>query len=166
VEAPSCITPSIFTDCFELCAGAITGAAPGPVCGWTFSEAFGVLGGTITFIPGGMSFDTTNAAEFPGDTKPLPAPLASVNNLSGQFDFTEYATVPNPLTTYDLLINNQDLSETIVLGMFGDGSLLFQVGDPASASNYSGTWMPVAGHTRSTSMSAPEVFLHSGLTVF
>jgi len=123
----------------------ISGASPGPLCGWTFSEAFGPLGGTVTFAPGSMSFDTAGAADFPGDTKPLTLPLVSVKGLTGKFEFTEYQTAPNAFTTYDLILNNQAMDDTIVIGLLGDGSLLFQTGDPASSSNYSGTWVPNNG---------------------
>lgn len=142
---PTCTPASIFADCLSACAGVISGASPGPLCGWTFNEAFGPLGGTVTFSPGSMSFDTAGAADFPGDTKPIPAPLASVKGVSGKFEFTEYQTVPNAFTTYDLILNNQAMDDTIVLGLLGDGSLLFQTGDPASSSTYTGTWVPNNG---------------------
>lgn len=142
---PTCTTPTIFADCFETCTGTIDGASPGPVCGWTFIEPFGALGGEFNFTPGVMSMDTFDADDFPIATKPLPAPLASVFNTSLQFDFTEYATAPNLNTAYQVLINNVGLTETIFLSLFGDGSVAVQVGDPASAATYSGVWTPTPG---------------------
>lgn len=142
---PTCITPSIFADCFGLCTGTINGAAPGPVCGWTYIEPFGALGGQFTFTPGVMSMDTFDADDFPIAAKPLSAPLASVFNMSGQFDFTEYSTPPNATTTYQLLVNNVDLSESFAVSLFGDGNIGVQAGDPTSIPFYVGTWTPVPG---------------------
>lgn len=138
----SCVIASIFADCFGLCSGVIDGAAPGPVCGWTFIEPFGALGGRFTFTPGVMSMDTSGAAQFPIATKPLPASLASVLGLSGQFDFTEYPTTPNAETTYQIFLNNSDLSEVLSVSLFGDGSLVVQVGDVGSVPTYIGSWTP------------------------
>lgn len=133
---------TIFADCFADCNGTITGVSPGPVCGWTFTEFFGVFGGTIIFTPGQMSFFTANPIEFPGATKPIPAPLVTVNGVSGQFDFTEYPTPPNLGTDYTFFVTNQDLSEVISIGLFGDGTLIIAAGDPAAIPTYTGTWTP------------------------
>lgn len=123
----------------------INGAAPGPVCGWTFIEPFGALGGAFTFTPGVMSMDTFDADDFPIATKPLPAPLASVFGISGQFYFTEYATPPNPTTTYQLVVNNDDLSQSLAVSLFGDGGVIVQVGDPNLIPTYLGSWVPNFG---------------------
>jgi len=123
----------------------ISGAAPGPVCGWTFIEPFGPLGGQFTFTPGIMSMDTFDADDFPIAFKPLSAPLATVFGLSGQFDFTEYTTPPNPTTTYQVIINNFDLSESLAVSFFGDGNIAFQAGDSTLIPFYTGTWTPTPG---------------------
>lgn len=142
---PSCTTPSIFSDCFASCTGVIDGAAPGPVCGWTYIEPFGALGGQFTFTPGAMSMDTFDADDYPIAAKPLPAPLASVFGMSGQFSFTEYATPPNTMTTYQVILNNADLSETLIISFSGDGSVIVQAGDPDATPTYIGVWTPNAG---------------------
>lgn len=142
---PACVQASIFADCFNLCTGVINGAAPGPVCGWTYVEPFGPVGGQFTFTPGIMMMETFDADDFPIAAKPFAAPLASVFGISGQFDFTEYQTPPNAITTYQLLINNFDLSEMYFLGLFGDGSIIVQAGDPSNIPTYTGTWTPNGG---------------------
>lgn len=148
----------IFSDCFAACSGVLSGSAPGPICGWTYSEVYGPLGGTVTLTPGSMSFDTHNDTEFPGAIKPLPASLPSIYNLSGKFKFKEYQTPPNPLTSYTLNINNVDVTQVLVLGLFGDGSVVFQFGDPSAADNYTGTWVPNLGvHEVAFSLSSAGV---------
>lgn len=92
-----------------------------------------------------MSMDTFDADDFPIATKPLPAPLASVFGISGQWSFTEYATVPNATTTYQLLVNNTGLTESVAVSLFGDGSIVVQAGDPNSIPTYTGTWTPTPG---------------------
>lgn len=142
---PTCYTASIFADCFESCVGVINGAAPGPICGWTFIEPFGALGGLFTFTPGVMSMDTLDANDFPTASKSLPDSLASVFGLSGQWDFTEYQTPPNASTAYQTFINNSGLTQTLSVSLFGDGSVFIQAGATASAPSYSGTWTPNGG---------------------
>lgn len=138
----SCVTASIFADCFCSCTGVISGAAPGPVCGWTFIEPFGALGGLFTFTPGVMSMDTAGATQYAIATKALPASLSSVWGISGQFDFTEYPTTPNAETTYQIFMNNSDISEVLSVSLFGDGSVVVQAGDVDSCPTYVGSWTP------------------------
>lgn len=145
VPGPSCTPATIFSDCFGSCTGVIDGAAPGPVCGWTYIEPFGPLGGQFTFTPGVMSMDSFDADDFPIAAKPLPGALASVFGLSGQFDFTEYATPPNLNTTYQVVVNNAALSESVAVALFGDGGLVVQAGDPTLIPTYLGTWTPNGG---------------------
>lgn len=151
----ACIPATIFSDCFSLCAGMISGAAPGPVCGWTFIEPFGALGGFFTFTPGVMSMDTAGATEFPIAIKPLPATLASVLGISGQFDFTEYPTPPNAETTYQIFLLNSDLSELLSISFFGDGSAVVQAGAKDSVPTYLGAWTP-SGDAHRVHFSIPE----------
>lgn len=138
----SCIQATIFADCFGLCTGVISGASPGPVCGWTFIEPFGARGGIFTFTPGQMSMDTAGALEYAIAVKPLPALLASVLGISGQFDFTEYPTPPNAETTYQVFLLNSDISELLSVSLFGDGSIVVQGGDKTSVPTYFGAWTP------------------------
>jgi len=125
----------------------IDGVSPGPICGWTFIEPFGAFGGEFNFTPGIMSGDSFDADDFPIAAKPLPAPLASVFGISGQWSFTEHTTVPNALTTYQLSLNNTGLTEALSVSFFGDGSAAVQAGDPNSIPFYLGAWTPVAGAT-------------------
>lgn len=155
---PSCITPAIFRDCFGACTGVVTDAAPGPVCGWTWFQPFPEVGGSVVFAPGSMSFETTADDQFPGAIKPLQAPLSSVKNVTCQFSFTEYATPPNFLTTYNLMITNQEKTEAISLGLFGDNSAIIQAGNIDVISNFVGTWTPTQGpHVVHFSISAEGV---------
>lgn len=148
IPGPTCVQATIFADCFTSCTGVINGASPGPVCGWTYIEPFGPLGGQFTFTPGVMMMETFDADDFPIAAKPFAAPLASVFGISGQFEFTEHQTPPNATTTYQVLINNFDLSQMFFLALFGDGTVLVQAGDPVSIPTYSGTWTPNMGtHT-------------------
>lgn len=160
---PVCVTASIFADCFTSCTGVINGASPGPVCGWTYIEPFGPLGGQFTFTPGQMMMDTFDADDFPIASKPFSASLASIFGISGQFDFTEHQTVPNLNTTYQLLINNFDISETYFVGLFGDGGVVVQAGSSASLPTYSGTWTPNNGahvvHFAVDGVGVPTLFI-------
>lgn len=140
--SPSCTIASIFSDCFLSCTGTIDGAAPGPVCGWTFIEPFGSFGGEFVFTPGVMSMDTADADDYPNATKPLPNPLATVFGLSGQFSFTEYQTPPNAMTTYQVIINNDGITENLSVSFFGDGGVLIQAGEATLIPTYSGSWTP------------------------
>lgn len=144
-KSSCCVVASIFADCFGECTGVIDGSSPGPVCGWTFIEPFGALGGLFTFTPGVMSMDTAGATQFAIATKSLPASLASVLGVSGQFDFTEYPTTPNAETTYQIFMNNSDISEVLSVSLFGDGSVVVQAGDVNSVPTYVGAWTPNAG---------------------
>lgn len=141
IPEPSCTIASIFADCFRDCTGTISEASPGPICGWTFEAVFGPLGGTITFTPGSMAFNTANATEFPGATKPIPQALGTVNGLTGQFQFT----APNAQNNYNFVITNSDLSEIVLVGLFADGNVGVQVGPPADVPFYTGMWVPTTG---------------------
>jgi len=138
------VNASIFADCFPY-TGTIDAAAPGPVGGWTFIEPFGALGGEFNFTPGIMSMDTFDADDFAIAVKPLTDPLSSVFDISGQFDFTEYSTPPNPTTTYQVIMNNSDISESLSVSLFGDGNIVVQAGDSTTIPTYTGTWTPDAG---------------------
>ncbi len=142
---PSCVSASIFADCFRSCTGVVNAASPGPVCGWTYIEPFGPLGGQVTFTPGMMSVQSFDADDFPIVTKPLPAPLATVFGLSGQFAFTEYPTPPGPTTTYQIFMNNLGITQTLSVSLFGDGSVVVQAGDSTLIPTYTGTWTPNHG---------------------
>lgn len=161
--APSCFTASLFSDCFSGCMGTINGGSPGPICGWTYNEAFGPLGGSIAFTPGIMSFDTTAAPDYPGASKPLPASLPDVLNLTLRYSFTEYQSVPTPATAYQIAVNNFDNSLTAFLSMYGDGSFFLQVGLMAATPSYLGTWTPNGGshevHLTVDAVGTPALFI-------
>jgi hypothetical protein len=92
-----------------------------------------------------MSMDTFDADDFPIAAKPLSAPLATVFGLSGQWDFTEYLTPPNATTTYQVLMNNFDGSESLLVSLFGDGSVVIEAGSSVLIPLYTGTWTPNPG---------------------
>lgn len=155
---------TIFADCFADCNGTITSGSPGPVCGWTFTEIFGAFGGTVVFTPGQASFVSADAIELPGATKQIPAPLVTVNGISGQFDFTEYPTPPSPGTTYNIFVVNQALDQVAVFGLNGDGSVVVGVGDPTAFPTYVGTWTPTPLgahriHFSVDSLGVPSLFI-------
>lgn len=157
-SAPSCVEADIFADCFTgATPGTIDGAAPGPLNGWTFIEPFGATGGEFVFSDGIMSMDTAGATENPMAAKDLPAPLASVLGISGQFDFTEYASVPNPTTTYQIFINNAGITETFSVSLFGDGNLIIQAGPTGAAPSFVGTFTPTPGGAHVVHFSVPLV---------
>lgn len=111
-----------------------------------------------------MSMDTFDADDGPVAFKPLPASLASVFGVSGQFDFTEYPTPPNATTSYQVVVNNFDISESLVVSFFGDGSVVVQAGDPVSIPLYVGTWTPTPGAAHTVHFSidgagVPTLFL-------
>jgi hypothetical protein len=92
-----------------------------------------------------MSMDTFDADDFAIAAKPLPAPLASVFGVSGQFDFTEYTTPPNSTTTYQAIVNNSGITESLLVSLFGDGSAVVQAGDSTLIPTYTGAWTPTPG---------------------
>lgn len=157
--APSeCLRASVFSDCFKDCSGSISSSSPGPICGWTFSEVFGPLDGTVTFSTGSMSLETSSPTSLPAAGKSLSTSLVSVNNISGQYNFTEYPTTPGASTFYALAFNNFDISQVAVIALFGNGGVVFQLGDPNNASNYQGFWTPTQGsHKVSFSIDASGV---------
>jgi hypothetical protein len=110
-----------------------------------------------------MMLNTFTATDFPGTIKALSGPLTGVLGVSGQFDFTEYQTAPNLDTTYDLFVTTFDISRIIAINLLGDGSCVVQVGPPASAATYSGTWVPNNGqhevHFSIDSAGTPTLFI-------
>lgn len=138
----------LFTDCFE-CDGTISAANPGPVCGWTFDNVFNGGNATMTFATGSvgtMTINTVSDTDYPIMRKPLPDTLTDLFDLSGRFDFTEYQTTPNAETTYQYWVNNSDTSQELVVSLFGDGSVIFQVGPVDACHTYLGTWTPNGGN--------------------
>lgn len=94
-----------------------------------------------------MSGDTFDNDDFPIAAKPLPAALASVFGVSGQWSFTEFTTPPNSSTVYQLVVNNTGLTESLSVSFFGDGNVGVEAGDPTNIPLYLGTWTPSAGAT-------------------
>lgn len=134
----------LFVDCFGSCSGNISNASPGPICGWTFNSAFGPGSSSIA-LNGSAVITSTSATDYAGMTKSLPDQLIDVDNLSGRFDFSEYSTTPNANTTYQLFINNHDLTKTVVVSFFGDGGAALQFGDISNAPLYLTTWTLTGG---------------------
>jgi hypothetical protein len=140
------MTASVFTDCFPCTGGPINGGSPGPVCGWTFSEAFGPKGGQVTFTPGVMSLDALGGlSNTPGAGKPLPGTLAGVTNLSGQFKFTEHPGSLATSTDYQFYLFDSTFTNWISLYLNASGFAQVIVGPTAGADGYNGTWVPTGG---------------------
>lgn len=160
---PTCFTPTNFADCLASCVGTITVPSPGPVCGWVLATLPGIVGGSIVFTPGSMSFNTTTAAQYPSDMKTLDAPLASLFGVSGQFSFTEFTTVPNPDTAYNLFVTNSADTQVLQVFLLGDGNVGFAVGPPAGADLYLGTWTPNNGthevHFSTDALGVPTLYI-------
>lgn len=112
--------------------------------------------------------DTFDADDYRNAAKPLPASLTSVFGISGQFEFTEYQTPPNATTTYQINLNNFDTSENAIFSLFGDGSVVVQVGDTVSIPTYFGTWTPNGGthvvHFSIDGAGVPTLFV-DGITI-
>jgi len=146
----------------------MNGGSPGPICGWTYNEAFGPLGGGISFTPGIMSLDTTLATDYPGAAKPLGASLPDILGMTVRYSFTEFQGVPTLLTTYQIAVNNVGSAKTVFVSLFGDGSLVVQVGPVAAAPTYNGTWTPNGGshdvHVTVDALGVPTLFI-DGLAI-
>jgi len=145
---PTCVTADIFSDCFAACSGGpIDAATPGPICGWTFSTAFGNKGGQVTFTPGVMSLEALGGgSDTPGAFKSLPAPLVTVLNESGQFKFTEFpASAGDPNAQYQFFLLSVGLTEFLQIFLGGSGTAIIASGPPGAADAYIGTWTPNNG---------------------
>lgn len=147
---PACVTASIFGDCFAGCSGTISGLSPGPVCGWSFDHPFFVGSpGTVSFTPGSMSLNVPAQAsgDTSGATKPLPASLASVFGISGQFSFSEFSPAGS-IESYLFILTNAPNNESFYLLLdAGTPLITVQVGRTALPflPFYEGTWTPDGG---------------------
>lgn len=159
----NCRNANIFASCFLECNGQISQASPGPVCGWTFSTAFGTSTEPILLGPGHLTIQTSTNTDYIGATHPLSRPLASLFEMSGQFEFTEYQTPPNAFTTYQLFVNNIDLSQGFLVSLAGDGTGALQIGDPANSPTYIFLWTPNFGshvvHFSIDSLGKPRLYI-------
>lgn len=142
--APSCVTASIFTDCFPCTGGPIDAVTPGPVCGWTFSNAFGGKGGSVSFTPGVMHMDSAANNDVPAATKPISFP--SVNNITYQATFTEYpAPTGGGFSFYQFFLVGTGTAYGFDLRLVDNGTLFLSIGPSVGASIYSGSWTPNNG---------------------
>lgn len=91
-----------------------------------------------------MSFDMVAVNNVPAATKPIS--LASVNNLTAQWTFTEFAA-PTGLgnSVYEFYVVNAGSTEGILIRLTDDGSLFVLVGPVAAAGIYGGVWTPNNG---------------------
>lgn len=141
---PSCVTAGIFADCFPCTGGPITGAAPGPVCDWTFSQAFGPKGGEVSFSPGQASFNMVGINNVPAATSPIS--LATVNNMTAQWTFTEFAApTGGGNSVYEFYVVTAGATEGVLVRLNDDGSLFVIAGPVAAAGIYGGAWTPNNG---------------------
>lgn len=144
VPTPSCRQALNFSDCFAQCEGVINKVSPGPVCGWTFAQAFGDLAGQISFSPGVMRFETVSPTDFPGALKTPGVEVGSIYGTTSEFDFHEF---PGPLTanvTYSMVVMNKDGSEGLLIELIGN-LVIVEFGGPATAPLYTGVWNPNHG---------------------
>ncbi len=86
---------------------------------------------------------TADAA--PGATKPLFVPLTSINNITGQFSFTEFQIPPGSGESYFFFISSIDGSQGLILSLDDSGNVLLQVGPTILAPSYMGAWSPNNG---------------------
>lgn len=91
-----------------------------------------------------MSFNDVANNNVPAATHPIS--LASINNLTVQILFTEYAA-PTGLgnSVYDFYVVSAGLTEAILIRLTDDGSILVQAGPVGAATTYFGTWTPNNG---------------------
>jgi hypothetical protein len=137
---------TLFTDCFPCTGGPITGASPGPVCGWTFSEAFGPKGGQVTFTPGVMSLDALGGvSDTPAAFRPFPLSLSTILLMSVQFKLTEYPGSVGSGSEYQHYIFDSTFSNWILVYMNATGFVQVVSGPTAGADSYIGTWTPTGG---------------------
>lgn len=139
----SCVEADLFADCFAGCSGVISAGSPGPVCGWTFSTAFGTTG-TIDLAAGQMTLKGSSG-DVAGAVKSLPASLSSVLDLSGKYSFTEFQASLGTGQAYEFWLTNTDNSESILVFLDDFGNALVQVGPTSLTSSYLGTWTPSNG---------------------
>lgn len=157
---PSCVTARLLADCFGACSGSIP---PGSVCGWSFSEAFGAFGGSVSFVPGQMTLASAAAVEFPAASKGASAPI-SIFGLTAQIKFVETATVPpGGGAIYLFYIMDQAAANVLLIAMNDTGSFVIQVGPVGGAQEYSGSWTPDNGahtlHVTTTALGVPSFFI-------
>ena len=131
----------ILSDCFEGLAGTIP---PGSIGGWSFEQSFGPKGGQVSFDGTRMSFDMIAPNNAPGAKKSIA--LAGVNNLTAQYEFTEFPT-PTGLgnSVYEFYIVNADLSEAVFINFVDNGNVFVGAGSVLTGNSYFGTWTPNNG---------------------
>lgn len=159
---PSCTGANFLSDCFAHCVGTITPASPGPVCGWTYDSVFG--SGPITFTPGFMTVQSPGFLDEPMADKNFASSLIDIINTTLQFQFSEFPDIlGDPNTAYVVIITNFDLSKCILILLFSDGTVIFQLGPTLNATNYTGTWSPNNGthtvHVTIDAMGIPSLFV-------
>ena len=143
---PTCTTPDIFADCFGSCSGTLP--ADGTVCGWTYTNAFGAFGGTVTLSPGQMLLNSAAATQFPAAVKTSPQPVTPLD-MSFQAKFTESATIPlGSGANYSFYLVDQTGANAFLVFLDDLGSAAVHVGAVAGAIYRTGTWTPNNGeHT-------------------
>lgn len=157
---PSCVTARLLADCFGACSGSIP---PGSVCGWTFSEAFGAFGGSVSFVPGQMTLESAAAVEFPAASKGASGPI-SIFGLTAQIKFDETTTVPPASgATYTFYIMDQAAANVLLIALADTGGVVIQVGSVGGAQEYSGSWTPNNGahtlHVTTNALGVPSFFI-------
>lgn len=158
-----CLVATICSDCFASCVGTIDDAFRGPICGWIFDEMFGNLGGSVSFIPGYMTFNAPTQQELPAASKAIS--LTSFLNITGQFTFSEFpGTSGAALAVYTLQIYDVVNGVVVLVALFDDGTIDFELGPtPGPRSVYSGVWTPNGGthkvHFTSDALGTPRLWI-------
>lgn len=160
--AGGCVAADLFNECFDgATVGSITGAAPGPLNGWLFTEPFGPKGGTVSFVPGTMTFNCVNGTT-PGAEKAHTA-IASISNLTFRFEFTEFPGPPIPNRRYEFFVTNTGATEMLQVTLNEDGNVFIDLGSSVSLDDWSGAWTPTSGahkiHVTVDALNVPRLWL-------
>lgn len=142
-----CTTALVLADCFPCVGGPIFEASPGPVCGWTYTAAFGGKGGEVSFAGGQMLMQMLANNNVPAAYKQALNP--TIVSRTGQFTFTEFAgSVGFGISFYEHFLINAGKTQAVYMRLLDDGTLFIQAGLTLNATVFTGFWTPNNGtHT-------------------
>jgi hypothetical protein len=148
------------SDCFiGVTPGTIDSNSPGPLNGWTYRSPFGGKGGSVTFSEGlaTMNDDTGNT---PAMSKSLAQTVLNIENLTLQYEFTEYQVVAD---RYEAYIFNSALDKYVGVILTTLGAVFIDIGPLAGPDQYSGTWTPNGGthkvHLTISALGVPTLWI-------
>lgn len=135
-----CMDANTFADCFAACAGVIP---PGSVCGWRFSQAFGIMGGQVTLSPGQMALQVQALGDFPGAYATIPVPFSSINSVVAQYKFTEFSIPFGGGAFYEFFLVTSSGNSAINVHLDDMGGVQVTLGVVAGLGTfYTGNWTP------------------------